>query len=129
MSDQSAPGHTLVVTNDFPPRAGGIQAFVQGLVSRQPPESITVYAPKWARCEEFDAEQSFEVVRHPTSLMVPEPMVIRRATALVHSRGATRVLFGAAAPLGLIAGPLRKAGAHTIVALTHGHEAGWAMLP
>lgn len=122
-------GRTLVVSNDFPPRAGGIQAFVQGLVGRQPPESITVYAPAWSGAEKFDAEQPFEVVRHPTSLMLPEPFVIRRATSLLRSRGATRVLFGAAAPLGLMAGRLRKAGAESIVALTHGHEAGWAALP
>ena len=39
------------------------------------------------------------------------------------------VLFGAAAPLGLLAPGLRRAGARRIVALTHGHEAGWAALP
>jgi phosphatidylinositol alpha-1,6-mannosyltransferase len=121
--------HTLVVTNDYPPRAGGIQAFVQGLVSRQPADSITVYAPAWKRAAEFDAAQPFEVVRHPTSLMLPEPMVISRAVALLKERSATRVLFGAAAPLGLMAGKLRAAGAEHIVALTHGHEAGWASLP
>ncbi len=102
---------------------------MQGLVTRQPAESITVYAPKWRGADEFDAAQPFEVIRHPTSLMLPEPMVISRAAELVRSRGATRVLFGAAAPLGLMAPSLRKAGAEQIVALTHGHEAGWAMLP
>ena len=39
------------------------------------------------------------------------------------------MLFGAAAPLGLLAPALRAAGARRIVALTHGHEAGWAALP
>ncbi len=129
MTAASDVGRTLVVTNDYPPRAGGIQAFVQGLVSRQPPESITVYAPKWRGAEEFDEQQQFEVVRHPRSLMLPEPFVISRATELLREREATRVLFGAAAPLGLMAPSLRKAGAEHIVALTHGHEAGWAMLP
>lgn len=124
----SAP-HTLVVTNDFPPRAGGIQAFVQGLVSRQPPESITVYAPKWKGDVEFDAAQPFEIVRHPTSLMLPEPMVRSRAKKILRRTGATRVLFGAAAPLALLAPSLRSAGAEHIVAITHGHEAGWAMMP
>ena len=120
---------TLVVTNDFPPRAGGIQSFVQGLVQRQPPESIVVYAPKWRGAEAFDAAQAFEVIRHRTTLMVPEPWVIRRATEILRSTGATRVLFGAAAPLALMAPRLRAAGAQHIVALTHGHEAGWASLP
>lgn len=121
--------HTLVVTNDFPPRAGGIQAFVQGLVARQPGGSITVYAPAWKGAEEYDREQPYEVVRHPTSLMLPEPLVIRRAKELVSSTGATRVMFGAAAPLGLMADSLKRAGVQRTVAITHGHEAGWAALP
>ena len=37
---------TLVVTNDFPPRAGGIQAFIHGLLLRQPADSVVVYAPE-----------------------------------------------------------------------------------
>ena len=120
---------TLVVTNDFPPRAGGIQSFVYGLVQRQPADSIVVYAPKWRGAAEFDAEQPFPVIRHSTSLMVPEPFVNRRATELLRESGATRVLFGAAAPLALMAPRLRAAGAQQIVALTHGHEAGWASVP
>src|SRR5207248_4291578 len=39
------------------------------------------------------------------------------------------VLFGAAAPLGLLAPSLRRAGVRRLVAITHGHEAGWAVLP
>jgi phosphatidyl-myo-inositol dimannoside synthase len=121
--------HTLVVTNDFPPRAGGIQAFVQGLVSRQPADSITVYAPAWKGAVEYDREQPYDVVRHRTSLMLPEPLVIRRAKELVRATNATRVIFGAAAPLGLMADQLREAGVERTVAITHGHEAGWAALP
>lgn len=121
--------HTLVVTNDFPPRAGGIQAFVQGLVERQPPDSITVYAPNWKGAAQHDAAQPFEVVRHRTSLMLPEPLVIRRARELVASTGATRVLFGAAAPLALMSPQLRRSGVERIIAMSQGHEAGWAALP
>lgn len=120
---------TLVVTNDYPPRAGGIQAFVQGLVTRQPPESIVVYAPAWRGAAEFDAQQDFPVVRHRTSLMLPEPLVARRAEELLREYECTRVLFGAAAPLGLIGRRLSAAGAEHTVALTHGHEAGWAGFP
>lgn len=123
------PPHTLVVTNDYPPRPGGIQAFVQGLVMRQPADSITVYAPAWKGADAYDRAQDYEVVRHPTSLMLPDPMVIRRAKQLVRSTGATRVIFGAAAPLGLIADSLRRVGVERTVAITHGHEAGWASLP
>ncbi|MFB4315657.1 glycosyltransferase family 4 protein [Actinomadura sp. 21ATH] len=120
---------TLVVTNDFPPRPGGIQAFVHNLAVRRPPGSVVVYAPAWKGAAEFDAAQPFPVVRHPTSLMVPEPTVLRRAAEVLRSEGCDSVLFGAAAPLGLLAPALRARGAERLVGLTHGHEAGWAALP
>src|SRR5262245_66557303 len=70
---------TLVVTNDFPPRPGGIQAFVHNLAARRPSGSVVVYAPAWRGDTAFDARQPFPVVRHPTSLMLPVPAVLRRA--------------------------------------------------
>jgi phosphatidylinositol alpha-1,6-mannosyltransferase len=120
---------TLVVTNDFPPRAGGIQSFVHALVSRLPPDAVTVYAPRWDGAATFDAAQRFSVVRHPTPLMLPVPSVRARAASLVRERRCTAVWFGAAAPLALLAPALRRAGVERVVASTHGHEAGWAQLP
>ena len=119
----------LIVTNDFPPRPGGIQSFVHALAVRLPAGSVTVYAPAWEGAAEFDAAQLFPVERHPTSLMLPVPSVARRAARLLGRDGRDTVLFGAAAPLGLLAPSLRRAGARRLVAITHGHEAGWAVLP
>jgi phosphatidylinositol alpha-1,6-mannosyltransferase len=119
----------LIVTNDFPPRSGGIQSFVHALAVRLPAAQVVVYAPAWKGAAEFDAQQPFPVIRHPTSLMLPLPSVARRARAILTEHGCDTVLFGAAAPLGLLAPGLRRAGARRIVALTHGHEAGWAALP
>jgi phosphatidylinositol alpha-1,6-mannosyltransferase len=120
---------TLVVTNDFPPRQGGIQSFIHSLALRLPPDRLTVYAPRWDGAAEFDRAQPFEVVRHPTSLMLPVPSVTGRAVAIARRVGAEAVVFGAAAPLGLITPALRRAGVERAVGITHGHEAGWAALP
>jgi phosphatidyl-myo-inositol dimannoside synthase len=119
----------LIVTNDFPPRRGGIQSFVHALAARLPAEAVCVYAPAWDGAARFDARQPFPVVRHRTSLMLPVPAVARRAAGVLAAYDCDTVLFGAAAPLGLLAPGLRRAGARRIVALTHGHEAGWAALP
>jgi phosphatidyl-myo-inositol dimannoside synthase len=119
----------LIVTNDFPPRAGGIQSFVHALAVRLPAGSVTVYAPAWQGAAEFDVAQPFPVERHPTSLMLPVPSVARRAARLIQRDGCDTVLYGASAPLGLLAPSLRRAGARRQVAITHGHEAGWAVLP
>jgi phosphatidylinositol alpha-1,6-mannosyltransferase len=121
---------TLLVTNDFPPRAGGIQQFVYNLAIRQLPESLVVYCSRSPGWEAFDSRQPFEVVREDTTMLLPTPAVSRRAVELARDRGCDRAWFGAAAPLGLLAGPLRdRAGVKRTVALTHGHEAGWAALP
>jgi len=119
----------LIVTNDFPPRSGGIQSFVHALAARLPADDVVVYAPGWDGAAQFDRTQPFAVARHPGTLMLPVPSVAARACALLTEHGCDTVLFGAAAPLGLLAPRLRKAGAERIVALTHGHEAGWAALP
>ncbi|KEF07743.1 MULTISPECIES: glycosyltransferase family 4 protein [Streptomyces] len=127
---------TLIVTNDFPPRPGGIQAFLHSMALRLDPERVVVYASTWKRSQEgvaatarFDAEQPFPVVRDRTTMLLPTPRVTRTATALLRRHGCSSVWFGAAAPLGLMAPALRRAGARRIVATTHGHEAGWAQLP
>ncbi|HEY8533075.1 MAG TPA: glycosyltransferase family 4 protein [Micromonospora sp.] len=121
---------TLLVTNDFPPRPGGIQAFVHNLALRQPAGSIVVYASTWRGAEQFDAEQPFEVIRENTSVLLPTPAVARRAAQVAREHGCDTVWFGAAAPLGLLAAGLRRrAGITRVVAQTHGHEVGWAALP
>ncbi len=127
---------TLIVTNDFPPRAGGIQAFLHSLTLRLDPSRVVVYASTYKRTREgaeetarFDAEQPFEVVRDRTTMLLPTPRVTRRAAALLREHGCESVWFGAAAPLGLMAPALRQAGARRLVATTHGHEAAWAQLP
>jgi phosphatidylinositol alpha-1,6-mannosyltransferase len=120
-------GGVLIVTNDFPPRPGGIQSFVHGLALRTP--GVVVYAPAWPGAAEFDRRQPYRIVRHPTRLMLPTPAVARTAAGLVAEHGARTVVFGAAAPLGLLAPRLRRAGARRVVMLTHGHEASWASAP
>ncbi|MFE6864415.1 glycosyltransferase family 4 protein [Nocardia sp. NPDC057668] len=124
-------GRTLLVTNDFPPRPGGIQSYVHALAMQLPPDDLVVYAPRWKgdSHRRFDAEQPFQVVRHPTTLMLPTPLVMRRAAKLIRDEQCEQVWFGAAAPLALMSPHLRKAGAERIVASTHGHEVGWSMLP
>ncbi|RYJ26620.1 glycosyl transferase, group 1 [Streptomyces sp. L-9-10] len=124
------------MTNDFPPRPGGIQAFLHNMALRLDPERLVVYASTWKRGREgaeataaFDAEQPFTVVRDRTTMLLPTPRVTRRATRLLREHGCESVWFGAAAPLGLMAPALRAAGARRLVATTHGHEAGWAQLP
>ena len=123
----------LLVTNDFPPRRGGIQSYLVELVTRLAAtgeHTLTVYAPQWKDAEAFDADAAgYQVVRHPGTLMLPVPTVDIRMRRLITDRGIDTVWFGAAAPLGLLAQRARRAGATRVLASTHGHEVGWSMLP
>jgi phosphatidylinositol alpha-1,6-mannosyltransferase len=120
---------TLVVTNDFPPRQGGIQTFVAALLATRPPESLVVLASGHPGSAEYDAGLPYEVVRAPTGLLLPTPGVARTAARLTREHGCRTAFFGAAAPLGLLAPGLRRAGVERLVGATHGHETGWVALP
>ncbi|SOE02848.1 glycosyltransferase family 4 protein [Blastococcus haudaquaticus] len=120
---------TLVVTNDFPPRQGGIQTFVAALLARRPPESLVVLASRSPGWEDHDAALPYPVVRYPTTMLLPTRAVARTAAELARAHGCGSAFFGAAAPLGLIAPALRDAGVGHLVGATHGHETGWVALP
>ena len=122
-------GRTLVITNDFPPRPGGIQTFGYEIVRRFEPDSVTVLTSDWEGAAEFDAAQDFKIIRANTKTLLPSKSTLSMAREIVVAENITRVLFGAAAPLGLLASPLRKLGVKNIVGMTQGHETGWAMTP
>jgi len=120
---------TLVVTNDFPPRQGGIQTFVAALLARRPPDSLVVLASDSPGSAAYDAALPYPVVRRPTGMLLPTRATARAATELARRHGCDSAFFGAAAPLGLLAPALRAAGVHHLVGATHGHETGWVALP
>lgn len=122
----------LLVTNDFPPRRGGIQSYLEQFANRLTAAGehhLTVYAPHWKGAAAYDRAAPFPILRHPGTLMVPEPGVDRRMRRLIAEHGIETVWFGAAAPLALLAPRARSAGAQRVLACTHGHEVGWSMLP
>jgi len=120
---------TLVVTNDFPTRRGGIETFVLSLCQQLPADEVVVYTAAMSGGASYDARLAFPVHRDPTSMLLPTPRVGDRVERVLRETGCDRVLFGASAPLGLLAGRLRAAGAERVVALTHGHEVWWARAP
>lgn len=119
---------TLVVTNDFPTRVGGIESFVLALC-RGLAADVVVYTASMPNSDEYDARLPFPVYRDPSRLLLPTPTVARRVSEVMRRHGCDRVIFGASVPLGLLAPALRRAGAARLIALTHGHEVWWARLP
>ena len=121
---------TLVVTNDFPTRQGGIESFVRTLAGSLPPDEVVVLTATMSDSDAaYDADLPFPVLRHPVRTLLPTRPVGRAAAEAIRTYGCNRVLFGAAAPLGLLAPALRAAGARRLVGITHGHECWWARVP
>ena len=131
---QAAPrgGKILCITNDFGPRAGGIETFVMGLIERAPKGSIVVYTSSQGDTKSYDQgwlrDFGVVVIRDRSKILLPTLRVARSVKKIVESGAIKQVFFGAAAPLGVMASGLRKSGVVKIVALTHGHEVWWAKL-
>ncbi len=118
---------TLVITNDFPPRIGGIESFVSDVCALLDNDAV-IYASGPPGASTTDLARDYPVLR-AGSLLLPTPRAAAEVVEMVRQFGITRVVFGAAAPLGLLASRLRAAGVERIVGLTHGHETWWATLP
>ena len=120
----------LVVTNDFGPRAGGIETFIIGLIERMPHAQTMVYTSSQGDTRAYDAEwlakHGVEVIRDRAKILLPSLRVCHAVAQIVASKGIEVVAFGAAAPLAMMAQRLRRAGAKRIIALTHGHEVWWS---
>lgn len=123
------PRHTLVITNDYPPRPGGIQTFIYEMVRRFPSDEVTVLTSNFDGAADFDRVNAWRVVRSRRKVLAPNRTTLKLAQGLIAETGATQVVFGAAAPLGLLARKLRKCGVSQIVSISHGHEVGWASTP
>jgi phosphatidyl-myo-inositol dimannoside synthase len=119
---------TLVVTNDFPPRVGGIQRTLESLCRELPPERVSVIAPSCERSEAFDEAAPFDVVRERRRFVWPSPGVARRIEAELARSKAEVVLFGDAFPLALMGSRLASHGTPYVV-LAHGFDHWLSTVP
>lgn len=92
----------LLVTNDFPPKVGGIQSYLWELWRRLPSEDVTVVTSSYAGDVEFDRAQSFRVVRRHQRVLVPTMSLARQVNALAEQVGASIVVIDPVLPLGLL---------------------------
>jgi phosphatidylinositol alpha-1,6-mannosyltransferase len=110
---------SLLVTNDFPPKLGGIQSYLYELWRRLPPADTTVLTTPYDGAAAWDARQPFRVVRAKQKVLLPTPSLRRDVDALAREVGADVVFVDPMLPLGLI-GPKLRAAPYVVVA--HGAE-------
>jgi phosphatidylinositol alpha-1,6-mannosyltransferase len=120
----------LFVTNDFGPRAGGIETFIIGLIQRRPFGTTVIYTSFQENSEQYDsdwlANYGVRVIRDRSKILLPTPRVAFNLREIIKREGITTAAFGAAAPLGLLSASMKRVGITRTVALTHGHEVWWA---
>ncbi|HET6794550.1 MAG TPA: glycosyltransferase family 4 protein [Acidimicrobiales bacterium] len=92
----------LLVTNDFPPKVGGIQSYLWELWRRLPSDDFLVLTSPYAGDEAFDRAQPYEVRRTPEPVLLPSPVMTRRIRKLAAEFGAEAVVLDPAVPLGLV---------------------------
>ena len=97
----------LLVTNDFPPKIGGIQSLLWEWWRRLPPESFAVLTSPYQGAAEFDAEQAFHIERVREPVLLPHPWMVQRIDSMAKEVGADLVVLDPALPLGLV-GPSLK---------------------
>ena len=118
---------SLLVTNDFPPKHGGIQSYLYELWRRLPPAETTVFTTPYPGAAEWDARQAFRVERSREKVLLPTPAMTRRVDALAREVGADVIFLDPMLPIGLI-GPHLTAAPYVVVA--HGSEiTGYARTP
>lgn len=114
----------LLVTNDFPPRIGGIQTYLWNLYERlaRAGVEVTVIARQDKDATAFDAEANMRIIRHPTVIW-PTPALGRLVAR--EARDADVVAIGATLPMASSVVRVDR----PVVVHTHGFEIGWSKLP
>jgi phosphatidylinositol alpha-1,6-mannosyltransferase len=92
----------LLVTNDFPPKVGGIQNLLYEWWRRLPPETFAVLTSPYQGSQVFDSAQDFLIRRTPEPVLLPHPIMARRINEMAREVGAELIVLDPAVPLGII---------------------------
>jgi phosphatidylinositol alpha-1,6-mannosyltransferase len=109
---------SLLVTNDFPPKVGGIQSYLYEFWRRLPPDDTHVFTTPYDGAGAWDAEQKFNVVRAKQRVLLPTRALARDVDALARELGVDVIFLDPMMPLGLIGPHLRA----PYIVIAHGAE-------
>ena len=100
---------SLLVTNDFPPKVGGIQSYLWELWRRLPPGRASVLTTPHARAAAFDAAAPLPVTRTRRRVLLPLPGLGAQIRRQARQDGAGLVVLDPALPLGWVGPELARA--------------------
>lgn len=108
----------LLVTNDFPPKIGGIQSLLWELWRRIDPSTFAVLTTPHQGAEKWDVDQAFRVERTREPVLLPRARLVRQINEMADEVDADVVVLDPALPLGLV-GPHLDRPYHVLL---HGAE-------
>lgn len=92
----------LLVTNDYPPKLGGIQNYLWELWRRLPQDGFAVFTTPYDGDQEWDARQTHRVIRADQGFLAPTPAVRRQIQRAAADMNADLILFDPAVPVGAL---------------------------
>ena len=92
----------LLVTNDYPPKVGGIQSYLWELYRRLPADEVIVLTRRHRGWQAFDAEQQHRIIRPTQPVLVPEPVLARQIRDVVAAEQIDLVMYDPAVPVGAL---------------------------
>ena len=119
---------TLLVTNDFPPKVGGIQRTLHAVARELPADRVSVFAPSFPGDAAFDAREPYRIVRRPEGFMWPTRATLAAVERAIDDSGAEVVVFGDSFPLAGIAPALERRDVPSVL-LAHGFDYWLSVVP
>lgn len=108
------PPRHLLVTNDYPPKVGGIQQYLWELWKRLDPESFEVHTTPYSKAtafgtvEDFDRDQAYRIHRSTEPVLLPYPWLTSRLDDAARRFDAQLHVIDPAVPLGVIGPSLEQ---------------------
>lgn len=92
----------LLVTNDYPPKFGGIQNYLWELYRRLPQDEFIVLTRPYPGWQAWDAQQEHQIIRTRQRVLLPEPWLSQQIRQIADDGGTDLVMFDPAVPVGAL---------------------------
>ena len=97
----------LLVTNDYPPKVGGIQSYLWEIYRRLPQDKIVVYTTPHPDSESFDQQQTHKIIRSKQRVLLPIKQVANQIRSVAKDEDIDFIMYDPAVPIGILGPKIR----------------------
>ena len=92
----------LLVTNDYPPKVGGIQSYLWEIYRRLPQDKVVIYTTPHPDSESFDQKQTHKIIRSKQRVLLPTRQVANQIRSLAEVENIDFIMYDPAVPIGIL---------------------------